>query len=97
MLDELFNNMFPGGARPRGSLGSGVVIDGPGGLVVTNSHVVRAWMSATALPADRANMTNVKKRRTMVTNRYRTISCPNRLYIARKRSLGKIYKTQIIP
>jgi S1-C subfamily serine protease len=52
VVDEIFNNMFPS-SRQRGSLGSGVVIDGAGGLIVTNSHVVQAAEHITVQLSDK--------------------------------------------
>jgi Do/DeqQ family serine protease len=42
-FDLFFPEMFPGGPRQqqeRSSLGSGVIVDGANGLVLTNSHVI---------------------------------------------------------
>ncbi len=52
-LDELFRHMFPPRRSQRGNLGSGVVIDGPRGIIVTNSHVVRAALAISVQLSDR--------------------------------------------
>lgn len=53
MLDELFNNMFPPRRSQRGSLGTGMVVDGQKGIIVTNSHVVRGATEITVQLNDR--------------------------------------------
>ena len=53
VIDEMFRNMFPPSNRQRGSLGTGVVIDGARGLIVTNSHVVRAAEKITVQLSDK--------------------------------------------
>ena len=54
--DEFFNRFFGDMWQPRArqgtSLGSGVVIDGPRGLVVTNDHVVEGATSITVTLSD---------------------------------------------
>jgi Do/DeqQ family serine protease len=60
MQDEFFRRFFgpgfelPGGPRPRTaqSLGSGVIIDGAKGLVLTNNHVIAGAETITAVLQD---------------------------------------------
>jgi len=49
---RFFSDLGPGLARPATSLGSGVIIDGQRGLVVTNEHVCAGASSITVALAD---------------------------------------------
>ena len=50
--DEFFNRFFGRPTRPGRSIGSGAVIDGARGLIVTNEHVVRGAESITVSLTD---------------------------------------------
>ena len=51
-FNDFFGDMWPQRSRPGITLGSGVVIDGRKGLVVTNEHVVRGAASLTVTLSD---------------------------------------------
>jgi S1-C subfamily serine protease len=53
-LDDMFNNLLPSPrSSRRGSLGTGVVVDGQRGLIVTNAHVVQAAAAISVQLGDR--------------------------------------------
>ena len=55
-FDRFFGDMYRRRARPGISLGSGVIIDGANGLLVTNEHVVRNASSITITLTDGAEL-----------------------------------------